>query len=93
MLVHALLLSAITTRAQTPHTAVRSSAEVIADMLGVRREGVTEGAGRLQRAGLLDCQRGHITVRNRQGLEAWTCECYRGAQTEYDRLLPYLQKH
>jgi CRP-like cAMP-binding protein len=63
--------------------------ELIANMLGVRREGVTEGAGRLQKAGLIQYQRGRITVLDRPGLEARTCECYQVVKTEYDRLLPY----
>jgi CRP-like cAMP-binding protein len=63
--------------------------ELIANMLGVRREGVTESAGRLQKAGLIRYQRGRITVLDRPGLEARTCECYQVVKTEYDRLLPY----
>ena len=63
--------------------------ELIANMLGVRREGVTEAAGKLQRAGLIEYQRGHITVRDRAGIEARTCECYAVVKMEYDRLLPY----
>ena len=64
--------------------------ELIANMLGVRREGVTEAAGKLQKAGLIQYQRGRITVLNRVGLEARTCECYQVVKTEYDRLLPYV---
>jgi len=62
--------------------------ELIANMLGVRREGVTDAAGKLQRAGLIDYHRGHITVLNRSGLEAQVCECYQVVKMEYDRLLP-----
>ncbi|HEX5804300.1 MAG TPA: Crp/Fnr family transcriptional regulator [Azospira sp.] len=62
--------------------------ELIANMLGVRREGVTEAAGNLQKAGLITYQRGHITVLDRAGLEARTCECYAVVKKEYDRLLP-----
>jgi CRP-like cAMP-binding protein len=62
--------------------------ELIANMLGVRREGVTEGALKLQRAGLIRYVRGHITVLNRSGLERRTCECYAVVKKEYDRLLP-----
>lgn len=66
--------------------------ELIANMLGVRREGVTEAAGKLQRAGLIRYQRGHITVLNRIGLEARVCECYQVVKKEYDRLLyPFLK--
>ncbi len=62
--------------------------ELIADMLGVRREGVTEAAGRLQEAGIIRYQRGHITVLDRSLLEQRTCECYAVVKKEYDRLLP-----
>jgi CRP-like cAMP-binding protein len=62
--------------------------ELIANMLGVRREGVSEGALKLQHAGLIRYARGHITVLDRAGLEARTCECYAVVKKEYDRLLP-----
>ncbi|WP_432742620.1 Crp/Fnr family transcriptional regulator [Methylobacter sp. G7] len=62
--------------------------ELIANMLGVRREGVTEAAGKLQQARLIDYSRGHITVLDRPGLEARVCECYQVVRTEFDRLLP-----
>jgi len=62
--------------------------ELIANMLGVRREGVTEGALKLQKAGLIRYSRGHITVLDRKGLEDRTCECYAVVKREYDRLLP-----
>lgn len=62
--------------------------ELIANMLGVRREGVTEAAGNLQAAGLITYARGHITVVDRPGLEARTCECYAVVKRESDRLLP-----
>ena len=65
--------------------------ELIANMLGVRREGVTEAAGKLQRAGLIHYRRGHITVLDRPGLEARVCECYQVVKTEFDRLLPSLR--
>lgn len=64
--------------------------ELIANMLGVRREGVTEAAGRLQKAGLISYTRGKIEVIDRPGLEARTCECYAVVKKEYDRLLPDL---
>jgi CRP-like cAMP-binding protein len=62
--------------------------ELIANMLGVRREGVTEGALKLQEAGLIRYARGHISVLDRAGLETRTCECYAVVKKEYDRLLP-----
>jgi CRP-like cAMP-binding protein len=62
--------------------------KLIADMLGVRREGVTEAAGHLQQAKLIDYQRGRITVLDRDGLERRSCECYAVVKKEYDRLLP-----
>jgi CRP-like cAMP-binding protein len=62
--------------------------ELIANMLGVRREGVTESALKLQKAGLISYARGHITVLDRPGLETRSCECYQVVKTEYDRLLP-----
>jgi CRP-like cAMP-binding protein len=62
--------------------------ELIANMLGVRREGVTEAAGKLQNAGLIHYHRGHITVVDRAGLEARACECYAVVKKEFDRLLP-----
>ena len=63
--------------------------ELIANMLGVRREGVTESAGQLHKAGLISYSRGHIKVLNRPGLEKRVCECYAVVKKEYDRLLPY----
>ena len=62
--------------------------EMIANMLGVRREGVTEAAFKLQKAGLIKYARGHITVLDRKGLEERSCECYAVVKKEYDRLLP-----
>ncbi|WP_043638926.1 helix-turn-helix domain-containing protein [Chromobacterium haemolyticum] len=62
--------------------------ELIANMLGVRREGVTEAALKLQHAGLIRYTRGHITILDRAGLEGRTCECYAVVKNEYDRLLP-----
>ena len=62
--------------------------ELIANMLGVRREGVTEDAGKLQQAGLIRYARGHISVLDRDGIEMRTCEFYAVVKKEYDRLLP-----
>lgn len=62
--------------------------ELIANMLGVRREGVTESALSLQKAGLISYARGHIRVLDRAGLKARTCECYDVVKKEYERLLP-----
>ena len=62
--------------------------ELIANMLGVRREGVTEAAVKLQNAGLISYVRGRIEVLDRVGLEKRVCECYRVVKMEYDRLLP-----
>jgi len=66
--------------------------ELIANMLGVRREGVTEAAGNVQRAGLIEYNRGRIVVLDRAGLEARTCECYAVVKKEFDRLLPEAAK-
>jgi CRP-like cAMP-binding protein len=63
--------------------------ELIANMLGVRREGVTEAAGKLQDAGLVEYRRGKITVLDRARLQARSCECYDVVKKEFDRLLPY----
>lgn len=65
--------------------------EHIANLLGVRREGVSEAAMRLQRRGLISYSRGHIHILDRNGLESSTCECYGVIKTECDRLLPMQQ--
>jgi CRP-like cAMP-binding protein len=62
--------------------------ELMASVLGVRRESVTDAAGRLQAAGLIRCARGHISVLDRAGLERRSCECHAVVKKEYDRLLP-----
>jgi len=67
--------------------------ELIANMLGVRREGVTAAALKLQKAGLIRYARGHITVLDRPGLEERSCECYRVVKDEYDRLLGPVKAH
>jgi CRP-like cAMP-binding protein len=66
---------------------LRMTQEMIANMLGVRREGVTYAAGHLQSEGLIKYARGRITILNREGLEATVCECYQVVKDEYDRLL------
>jgi CRP-like cAMP-binding protein len=71
-----------------PSSELIMTQELIANMLGVRREGVTEAAGHLQKAGLIEYHRGHITVLDRPGLEARSCECYAVVKKEFDRLLP-----
>ena len=71
-----------------PSSELSMTQELIANMLGVRREGVTEAARRLQVAGLIHYRRGHITVLDRPRLEARACECYQVVKAEFDRLLP-----
>ena len=72
-----------------PDNTLTMTQELISNMLGVRREGVTEAAGKLQAAGLIRYSRGHITVLARSKLEQRVCECYAVVKKEYDRLLPY----
>jgi CRP-like cAMP-binding protein len=76
-----------------PSNKLTMTQELIANMLGVRREGVTEAAGALQRAGLIHYSRGKITVVDRPGLEARVCECYQVVKKEFDRLLPENNVH
>jgi CRP-like cAMP-binding protein len=71
-----------------PTNQLTMTQELIANMLGVRREGVTQAAGRLQTAGLIRYNRGRITIVDRSGLEALVCECYDVVRREYRRLLP-----
>ena len=71
-----------------PSNELTMTQELIANLLGVRREGVTEVAGKLQKAGLIRYNRGRITVVDRLGLEARSCECYAVVKKEFDRLLP-----
>jgi CRP-like cAMP-binding protein len=71
-----------------PTSRLTMTQELIANMLGVRREGVTEAAGKLQAAGVITYSRGKITVLDRPGLEAMCCECYAVVRRETDRLLP-----
>lgn len=71
-----------------PSNELTMTQELIANMLGVRREGVTEAAGHLQQRGLIRYSRGRITIVDRPGLEERVCECYAVVKKEYDRLLP-----
>lgn len=73
-----------------PDNNLTMTQELIANMLGVRREGVTEAAGKLQRLGVIDYSRGHITVLDRPRLEELSCECYAVVKAESDRLLPHV---
>ncbi len=75
-----------------PSDELTMTQELIANMLGVRREGVTEAAGRLQRAGLIKYSRGRISVLDRPGLERTVCECYAVVKKEFDRLLSELPR-
>lgn len=72
-----------------PTNELKMTQELIANMLGVRREGVTEAAGKLQDAGLIRYSRGRITIINRPQLESRVCECYAVVKKEFDRLLPH----
>jgi DNA-binding FadR family transcriptional regulator len=73
-----------------PGNRLTMTQELIANMLGVRREGVTEAAGRLQKLGVIEYIRGEITVLDRPRLEQLSCECYAVVKKETDRLLPYI---
>jgi CRP-like cAMP-binding protein len=72
---------------------LRMTQELIANMLGVRREGVTEAAGKLQHAGVISYRRGHIKVLDRPKLEGLSCECYEVVRRESARLLPVVASH
>ncbi len=74
-----------------PSNKLTMTQELIANMLGVRREGVTEAAGKLQKLGVIEYNRGHITVLDRPQLEELCCECYAVVKTETDRLLPFIE--
>ena len=76
----------LSTLDRLPSNELTMTQELIASMLGVRREGITETAGNLQRAGMISYRRGHITVLDRSGLESSTCECYGVVKKEYQRL-------
>jgi CRP-like cAMP-binding protein len=73
-----------------PDNRLKMTQELIANMLGVRREGVTEAAGKLQRLGVIEYKRGHITVLDRSKLEELCCECYEVVKREADRLSSHL---
>lgn len=73
-----------------PSNQLTMTQELIANMLGVRREGVTDAAGKLQKRGVIEYRRGHITVVDRLALEKLSCECYAVVKKETDRLLPYM---
>lgn len=72
---------------------IDTTQELISNMLGVRREGVTEAAGKLQRAGVINYRRGHIKVLDRAALENMSCECYQVVRRETERLLPLVAPH
>ena len=76
-----------------PSNELTMTQELIAHLLGVRREGVTAAVGKLQRLGVISHSRGHITVLDRSALERLSCECYAVVRRETDRLLPYLHGH
>lgn len=76
-----------------PSNELKMTQELIANMLGVRRGGVTEAAGKLQAEGFIQYSRGNIKILNRKGLEKRACECYGVVKKEFDRLLPQRQKH
>lgn len=75
-----------------PSNKLKMTQELIANMLGVRREGVTDAAGKLQKLGVIEYTRGHITVLDRPALETLSCECYAAVKKETDRLLPYMNQ-
>jgi CRP-like cAMP-binding protein len=78
-------------RLSVPH--ITMTQQLIASMLGVRREGVTEAAGKLQKAGVISFRRGHISVLDRPKLERLSCECYEVVRRETARLLPWVAPH
>ncbi|MDO8263576.1 MAG: Crp/Fnr family transcriptional regulator [Gallionella sp.] len=84
---HQLCRWLLSTLDRLPSNELTITQELIASMLGVRREGITEAAGHLQQAGFIRYRRGHITVLDRSGLESRVCECYTVVKNEFDRLL------
>ena len=83
----------LSTLDRVPSNELTITQELIATMIGVRREGITEAAGNLQQGGYIRYRRGHITVVNRAGLESHACECYAVVKKEYDRLLDDVRHH
>jgi len=81
----------LSTLDRLPSNELTMTQELIASMLGVRREGITDTAGNLQREGLISYRRGHITVLDRSGLESHACECYSVVKKELHRLLSDMQ--
>jgi CRP-like cAMP-binding protein len=77
----------LSTLDRLPSEELTMTQELIANMLGVRREGITEAAGKLQKKGLINYSRGHITILDRPGLENQACECYKVVKQEFKRLL------
>jgi CRP-like cAMP-binding protein len=82
----------LSTLDRLPSNELTMTQELIAGMLGVRREGITEAAGHLQQARFISYRRGHITVLDRSGLESHACECYAVVKNEFDRLLCDVRK-
>jgi CRP-like cAMP-binding protein len=83
-----LCRSLLLTADRLPTLELTMTQELIANMLGVRREGVNQAAGALQEAGVIRYRRGHISILDRAGLEQRACECYAVVKREFDRLLP-----
>lgn len=83
----------LSTLDRLPSNELIMTQELVANALGVRREGITAAAGNLQRAGNISYRRGHISVLNRSGLEAGSCECYAVVRKETQRLLPSVHQH
>lgn len=76
-----------------PDSRLTMTQELVANMLGVRREGITDAGGKLQKLGVIEYRRGYVTVLDRPKLEKLSCECYAVVKEETDRLLPYLPPH
>jgi Crp-like helix-turn-helix domain len=76
-----------------PDSRLTMTQELVANMLGVRGEGITDAGGKLQKLGVIEYRSGHVTVLDRPKLEKLSCECYAVVKEETDRLLPYLPPH